>query len=86
MAMFDDPGKNLRQMQEELLSEEFDEFEDEYEPPDYGRTVYEEEEYDADAAIYVEEPKKKGIGGLLLLAILEVAAILAIVGWWLQWL
>ncbi len=32
------------------------------------------------------EPKKKGIKGLVFLAILETLGILAIIGWWIQWL
>lgn len=30
--------------------------------------------------------KKKGIGGLVLLALAELAGILAIIGWWIKWL
>ncbi len=52
---------------------------------DVSRTVYGDEGFDEDAAV-PPEPKKKGIGGLVLLAILETAAIVAIARWWLQWL
>ena len=33
-----------------------------------------------------KKQKKKGIGGLVLLALLELAAIAWLIGWWLQWL
>ncbi len=52
---------------------------------DASRTVYGDEAFDEDAAVF-PEPKKKGIGGLVLLAILETAAIVAIARWWMQWL
>lgn len=51
--------------------------------------VYEEEEYeelDEDAAVFDEDYKDKGIGGLVFLAILEIIGILAVVLWWIQWL
>ena len=51
--------------------------------------VYEEEEYeelDEDAAVFDEDYKEKGIGGLVFLAILEIIGILAVVRWWIQWL
>ena len=30
--------------------------------------------------------KKKGIGGYVFLAVLEILAIFVVIGWWLQWL
>lgn len=51
--------------------------------------VYEEEEYeelDENAAVFDDQPKEKGIGGLVFLAILEMIGILAVVRWWIQWL
>ena len=155
--MFDDPSRELRRLEEELLAEEeeeeefeqseedeygeYDEFFDEEalnnalygsdqgwvdnldellsEEPEvrnhangYGtrmeaprkkasqaskkkekkakkRSVYEEEEYeqlDEDAAVFDDDYKEKGIGGLVFLAILEIIGILAVVRWWIQWL
>ena len=119
--MFDDPKKELRRMQDELLAAEMEEWLEqtqsqdinellddakdflEEEPPvrnfangygaqprnyavDFDRTVYDDEEFDDDAAVFVEEPKKKGIGGLVFLAILELIGIVAIVVWWIKWL
>ena len=50
------------------------------------REVY-DEELDDDAVLYAQEPrKKKGIGGLVLLALLEVLGILAVLWWWARWL
>ena len=51
-----------------------------------NREVYDEELDDA-AVLYAQEPrKKKGIGGLVLLALLEVLGILAVLWWWVRWL
>lgn len=115
--MFDDPGKELRRMKDELLAAEYEE-EAEYEDEDwleeakeligeeefpirnhangygtrnyavdFNRMVYDDEELDETAAVFAEEPeKKKGIGGLVLLALLELLGILAIVWWWVRWL
>lgn len=120
--MFDDPKKELRRMEEELLATQYEEeqgpdfgsqFEieddwlqeakaligDEEEPPirnhaggygarskDPGSTLHEEEPLEESKAVLAGEPKKKGIGGLMLLALLELVGILAIVLWWVQWL
>ena len=54
---------------------------------DYGKAVYEDEgELDEDQAVFDDEPKPKGIGCLLFVAILELLGILAIAGWWVKWL
>ena len=52
--------------------------------PDFRRAVYEDE--DDDESRYMLLPKKKGCKGLVFLAILELIAILAVLGWWVQWL
>lgn len=52
---------------------------------DFGRMVYDDEGSEA-AGVYIDPPRKKGILGYLILAILEILAILAIVRWWIQWL
>ena len=49
-----------------------------------SRAVYEDE--DDDESRYMLLPKRKGCKGLAFLALLEIIAILAVVGWWLQWL
>ncbi len=54
--------------------------------PDLGRAAIADEELDERRAVFAEEPKKKGAGGLVLLALLEVLGILAILWWWKQWL
>lgn len=45
-----------------------------------------EEPWDESAAVFDDKAPPKGIGGLVVLAILEVLGILAVVGWWLKWL
>lgn len=94
--MRDDFFQRLQYLQEELLSEEEDSFdadeefqEDELGPGynyavDSARAIYEDEDYDEPD--YAPPVKKKGIGGLVILALLEIAGILAIIGWWKQWL
>ncbi len=52
---------------------------------DTFRTVTPGEGFDEAAAVR-PPAKQKGIGGLVLLAILETAAIAAVARWWLQWL
>jgi len=42
--------------------------------------------YEMDASRYVPAPKKKGIGGLLLIAILELGLAVALIAWWMGWL
>ncbi len=54
--------------------------------PDYGRMVYDPEEPDEDVAVFAQEPKPKGAGGLVILALLELIGILAVILWWLKWL
>ena len=41
--------------------------------------------YEMDSDRYVPAPKKKGIGGLLFIAILELLAAAGLIGWWLGW-
>ena len=54
---------------------------------DFERTVYDDEdEMDDRKAVYDEGPRPKGIGGLVILAALELLGIVAIALWWLQWL
>ena len=112
MRFFDDPGKALQQMEDELLEEEWEE---EYEEDDsdedfpiltrhgsrpvnyavdFDRTVYDDEE--SDSAYYAEDyradrkaakkERKKGVGGLILLALAELAGIAGVIWWWIQWL
>lgn len=130
MPMFDDPKKELRRLQAELLAEEepaddlddigellegYEEegyedcFEEDYEeeygqfqrPSEYrnfangyGQAMTEAlmaEEADADRVLYRDDYRKakrkrrKGVRGLIVLAILEMAAIVLLVGWWLMW-
>ncbi len=86
MPIFDDPGKNLRAMQEELLSEEFQEPDDGYQPPDYSRTLYEGEECEEPEPQPTKKPRKKSTFKLLFLAALELGAIYLLLRWWLTWL
>ena len=47
--------------------------------------IYEDEAFDEDAAV-LAPPEKRGVFKLLVLAVLEILAILAIVRWWIRWL
>lgn len=53
---------------------------------DFHRTVYEDETFDEDAAVPDYDPKPKGIGGLLVLALLELAGIVTVAVLWAKWL
>ena len=129
MALFDDPKKELRRLEEQLLAEEEayqeetleelleeytedseleDLFEESYEPEpeayapqyknfanDYGRAMTEalwEEEQDADRVVYSDEyeapkkKKKKGIGEVIFLILLDIVLI-GILWWgWQRWM
>lgn len=52
----------------------------------FHRTVYDDEVFDEDAAVPDYDPKPKGIGGLLVLAILELAGIVTVALLWAKWL
>lgn len=88
--MFDNPRQKLDWLEEELLDDELEEIlygeedADARGPAEFHRAVYADE--DDDEERYVLLPKRKGIKGLVFLAVLEVLGILAILGWWLQWL
>lgn len=88
--MFDNPRQKLDWLEEELLDDELEEIlygeedADARSPAEFHRAVYADE--DDDEERYVLLPKRKGIKGLVFLAVLEVLGILAILGWWLQWL
>ena len=121
MSFFDDPGKSLRHMEDELLEDEdqaaWEEWEEDQEEDfadsdedipirprrhsgpvnyavDFDRTVYDDEE--SDSAYYAEDyradrkaakkKRKKGVGGLILLALAELAGIAGVIWWWIQWL
>ena len=77
---------------EEEYEDEYEEEEEEYEEPPRRRRRRQKRklrpvEYeDDDEDRYMILPKKKGIKGLVFLAALETIAILAVLGWWLQWL
>ena len=98
----DERADSLKWLEEALLeeeaqelSEEADEFEEEFSAPEFSprkrrqssavthsRTFYDDEVFDENAAVEDTEPRRKGIGGLLLLALLELAGIVAIAAWW----
>lgn len=45
-----------------------------------------DEPYEMDSRRYVPAPKKKGIGGLLFIAFLEILLAGALIAWWLGWI
>ena len=98
----DERADSLKWLEEALLeeeaqelSEEADEFEEEFSASEvsprkrrqnsavaHSRTFYDDEVFDENAAVEDTEPRRKGIGGLLLLALLELIGIVAIAAWW----
>lgn len=52
---------------------------------DFSRTVYADEEMSESDALYVEPPKRKGAGGLVFLALLELIGIGLVILWWMKW-
>ena len=91
MPIFDDPGKTMRHIEQELLDEPKEDAED---PSpvnyavDFDRTAFADEETDDDDACYVEDnrgkPKRKG-AGTLLLALVELGVLAAAIWWWIRW-
>lgn len=84
-------------LNEELTEEDrellFDEEEDFIPPPRHRKPSRAEmferqklEELDPMDSRSVPVVRKKGIKGFVFLAVLEILAILTIIGWWLQWL
>ena len=85
----------LLEEEEQELTQDADEFEEEFAPSEvfprkrrqnsavaHSRTFYDDEVFDESAAVEDTEPRRKGIGGLLVLALLELAGIVAIAAWW----
>ncbi len=52
----------------------------------FSRTVYADEEMTESDALYVEKPKRKGAGPYVLLALLELIAIMLVILWWIKWM
>ena len=50
------------------------------------KLAVESEEYEMESDRYVPAPKKKGIGGLLFLAFLELVLAALLIAWWQGWL
>ena len=84
-------------LNEELTEEDrellFDEEEDFIPPPRHRKSSRAEmferqklEELDPMDSRSAPVVKKKGIKGFVFLAVLEILAILTIIGWWIQWL
>lgn len=78
MALFDDPGKALKQMARELQDMEQTQ-EDAAEIMD-EQQVYYEEDYLSD-----RKQSERGKGKSFLIAIVEVLVIAALIGGWLLW-
>lgn len=55
--------------------------------PDHRRALYENEDAEDDRMVQKGKGKKeKGIGGLLLLFLVELLGIMLVILWWLRWL
>lgn len=55
------------------------------ESADFARAAYADEELRESDALYVEKPRRKGAGGLVFLAVLELVGIALVILWWLKW-
>ena len=95
--MAEDFFEKLNWIQEELLMEEPEvpeDPEDETEEDeifrpgknlavDFSRGLYEDE--DSGEPFYAAPPEKKGVKRTVLLAVFELLALGAMIGWWIQW-
>ncbi len=54
--------------------------------PEPPRLDYSDREMGESDALYVEKPKRKGAGGLVILALLELIAIMLVILWWIKWM
>lgn len=92
--MDDDLWERIARLEEDLLDEE-----EEYEEPVparpwFGRkkdkqdisAIYSDEVYEAPREKSGKPPVRRDIRGLKVLLLFEIIGILAIIGWWLQWL
>lgn len=94
MAIFDDPRKKLEELQQQLCQVEDPEESGEPETPPMPLSenqVYYEEDYRAQrrAPKLDKNPEKKRPKkgcGCVLLAIVEFAVLMALIGRWLQWI
>lgn len=95
--MFDDPKNDLKRLEEELRAAQ----EEETESTDWlaearnlmdrefeteGDAVFLEDEEEDDSLSVPVPEKKKRVGGLVFLMVLELLGIAAVAYWWTQWL
>ena len=92
MRFFDDPGKALQQMEDELLEEDWEEDEEDVggdgeDFPVLTRRSSRPTNYAVDFdRTSRKKQRKKGSGGLVLLLLGELAGIAGIIWWWIKWL
>lgn len=92
--MFDDPKKELKRLQEQLLAAE----EEQWTVPEETEEVFEEEEPEASNGRFLREEippepveeegqtsEKSRIPFLVAALLVEVAALLGVLAWWLLW-
>lgn len=94
MALFDDPGKRLRQLERELKDigsgeevplADADAYFPEAVPS--GEEAYYEDDYRRDWKTRRREKRKaRSTGGFGFLVMLELLAIAALIGWWILWI
>ena len=95
--MFDNPEKELKRLEEELLKSDcadedfehfyrdiFEEFGTEEPEEPAARPVQKRKSTYADTPRAVAPKKKKGVGGLIVLICLELLGIGAMVAWWMM--
>ena len=94
--MFDDPKKDLKRLDEALRAAQAEDPDDadwledarelvEREFETEGETVYYDDEEDDETYSVPVPKKKKRLGGLVFLLILELLGIAAVGCWWLLW-
>lgn len=94
MPIFDDPGKAMRHIEQELLDVASEDAEAGLDTPpvnyavDFDRTAFADEETDERDVCCASDrrktPNKKG-AGTLLLALVELAVLAAAIWWWIRW-
>ena len=80
--MFDDPKKELRRLEDQLLAAEEPQWEPQEEEQPGGLFLRQEEQEEEEEA---PAPKPSRVPMLLAALLLEIAALFGVLAWWLLW-